>query len=198
MTRELSLQRSELVMQSITLQSKWANRFVSAAIVQGALTGGLTAYLLYQGVFGAPAASRIVAGGGAGTWLTVGYLAYIVLGPIAAAVTALFYQHIEVHLQKPFTGLAKGLGGIHLVLMNIGVVGGTWLMMNAGYRGGELALKLAAADPTLTTRAINTAVHEQVMGGYPPYIAVFIAIALIGAIAGGLGYVIAWRRTIRN
>ena len=90
MTREMSLQKSETVMQSITLQSKWANRFVIAAIIQGALAAALTSYLLYQGVWGFPAASRIVAGGGAGTWLTVGYLVYIVLGPISAAVTALF------------------------------------------------------------------------------------------------------------
>lgn len=190
-----SLQRSEFAMQSITLQSKWANRFVIAAIIQGALTAALTSYLLYQGVFGTPAASRIVAGGGAGTWLTVGYLVYTVLGPIAAAVTALFYQHIEAHLQRPYTGFANWLGWIHLVLMNVGVVGGTWLMMNAGYRGGALTLTLAATG--MSARDVSTAVHEQVMVGYPPYIAVFIAIALVGAIAGGLGYVLAWRRTIR-
>ena len=200
MTREMSLQKSELVMQSMALQSKWANRFVIAAIIQGALAAGLTSYLLYQGLFGVPAASRIVAGvgggqgaGGAGMWLTVGYLVYIVLGPIAAAVTALFYQHIEAHLQKPYNGFTNWLAWIHLVLMNVGVVGGTWLMMNAGYRGGAAALSVAIGG--LGWNAAQ--VHENIMVVYPTYIAVFIAIALVGAIAGGLGYVISWRRTLK-
>ena len=196
MTREMSLQKSETVMQSITLQSKWANRFVIAAIIQGALAAALTSYLLYQGVWGFPAASRIVAGGGAGTWLTVGYLVYIVLGPIATAVTALFYQHLEAHLHKLYTGLTNILAWIHLVLMNVGVVGGTWLMMNAGYRGGAAAMSVAQGG--LGWSGANAGlVHSEIMVFYPPYIAVFIAIALVGAIAGGLGYVIAWRRTLK-
>lgn len=196
MTREVSLEKSEIVMQSITLQSKWANRFVIAAIIQGALAAALTSYLLYQGVFGFPAASRIVAAGGAGTWLTVGYLVYIVLGPIAAAVTALFYQHIEAHLHKPYTGLTNVLAWIHLVLMNVGVVGGTWLMMNAGYRGGAAAMPVAQGGLGWTGANAGL-VHSEIMVFYPPYIAVFIAIALVGAIAGGLGYVISWRRTLK-
>src|SRR3990172_8511856 len=135
MSSESSLKRSEVELREISLhKSKWANRFVMAAIIQGALSAVLTAYLLYQGVWGVPAASRIVAGGGAGTWLTVGYLAFILLGPIAAAVTALFYQHIEATLEKPYAGLRNLLAWGHIVLMNVGVIGATWLMMNAGYR----------------------------------------------------------------
>ncbi len=193
MSREVSLQKSGIVMQQLLLQSKWANRFVIAAIIQGLLTAALTTYLLYEGVYGTPAASRIVAAGGAGTWLTVGYLVYIVLGPIAVAVTALFYQHIEAHLAKPYTGFSRGLAWIHLVLMNIGVVGATWLMMSAGYRGGAAALPAAVGG--LGWNPLQ--VHTDIMQYYPPYIAVFIAIALVGAIAGGLGYVIAWRHTLK-
>jgi len=194
MSRETSLQRSELALREISLhKSKWANRFVMAAIIQGALSAALTSYLLYEGVWGTPAASRIVAGGGAGTWLTVGYLAFILLGPIAAAVTALFYQHIEATLEKPYTGLRNLLAWGHIVLMNVGVVGATWLMMNAGYRGGAAALSTAVGGLGWT----SAQVHTDIMGGYPVYIAPFIALALVGALAGGLGYVLAWRRTIR-
>ncbi len=174
-------------------KSKWENRFVIAAIVQGALAALLTTYLLYQGVYGAPAASRIVAGGGAGTWLTVGYLIFILLGPIAAAVTALFYQHIEVTLGKTYGGLTSAMAWIHLVLMNVGVVGATWLMMNAGYRGGAAALSTAVGGLGWTPAQV----HANIMEGYPAYIAPFIALALVGAIAGGLGYVLAWNRTIK-
>ncbi len=194
MSRETSLQKSELALREISLhKSKWANRFVMAAIIQGAFSAVLTAYLLYQGVWGVPAASRIVAGGGAGNWLTVGYLVYIPLGPIAAAVTALFYQHIEATLEKPYTGLSNLLAWGHIVLMNVGVVGATWLMMNAGYRGGAAALPTSIGGLGWNAGQV----HTNIMGGYPVYIAPFIALALVGALAGGLGYVLAWRHTIR-
>lgn len=197
MRSEAGNQRGELAFVSLR-KSKWANRFVMTAIIQGALAAALTSYLLYEGVWGTPAASRIVAGGGAGTWLTVVYLVYVPLGPIAAAVTALFYQHIEATLQKSYTAWTNLLAWGHIVLMNVGVVGATWLMMNAGYRGGALALTLAANNPAMSARDISTAVHEQVMVSYPPYIAVFIGIALLGAMSGGVGYILAWRRTVRT
>ncbi len=171
--------------------SKWANRFISAAIIQGALAAGLTAYLLFEGIFGAPAASRIVAGGGAGTWLTVGYLGYLIFGLLAVAVTALFYRHIEVDLGKPYRGLTNLLAWGHLILLNVGVVGATWLMMHAGYRGGAAGLSTSVGGLGWNFGQI----HEQIMSVYPPYIAGFIAVALVGALMGGLGYVLAWVRS---
>ncbi len=194
MSRETSLQKSELVARQFSYQaSKWANRFMIAAVMQGALAAALTSYLLYEGVFGHPEASRIVAAGGAGTWLTVGYLVYIPLGPIAAAVTALFYRHLETHLQKPYGKWTGSLAWLHLVLMNLGVVGATWLMMNAGYRGGAAAMSTASGGLGWNPGQV----HSNIMVFYPPYIAAFVAIALVGAILGGFGYVVVWRRSIQ-
>src|SRR5438128_10277493 len=99
-------------------------------IVQGALAAGVTSYLLYDAVYGSPGPARIVAGGSAGTWLTVGYLGYILLGPLAAAVTALFYQHLAVNLSPPYKGWPNVLAWLHLVLMNVAVGGETWLILN--------------------------------------------------------------------
>src|SRR5579864_82299 len=79
--------------------SRWANRWIIAAIAQGALAAGATAFLLYDSQYGNPGAAKIVAGGGAGTWLTVGFLGFIIFGPLAAAVTSLFYQHLESNLR---------------------------------------------------------------------------------------------------
>ncbi len=183
---------------SMERKSKWANRFMVAAIIQGALAAALTSYLLYEGVYGTPAASRIVANlggaGNAGIWLTVGYLVYLPLGPIATAVTALFYRHIEAHLQKPYTGWADLLAWVHLAFMNVGVVGATWLMMNAGYRGGAAALPTSQGGLGWNAGQI----HTYIMEGYPSYIAPFVALALVGAIFGGLGYVVTWRRSIKT
>ncbi len=168
--------------------SKWANRWILAAIVQGALLVGLTAYLLYQGVYGTPAASRIVAGGGAGTWLTVGYVGYVMLGVLAVAVTALFYRHIELDLGKPYGRLPSLFAWVHLFFTNVGVTVSTWLMMNAGYRGGAAALPTSVGGLGWTAFQV----HTEIMQYYPPYIAVFMAIGLGGAVAGGVGYVLAW------
>ena len=198
MSRETTQQSTELVTRIATLQkSKWADRFIVAAIIQGALAAGLTSYLLYQGVYGTPVASRIIANmggaGNGGVWLTVGYLAYIPLGPIAAAVTALFYRQLEGQMRKPYTGKVGILAWLHIVLMNAGVVGDTWLMMNAGYRAGVAALPTSSGGLGWTSLQI----HTNIMGSYPPYIAAFFAIAILGAIAGGLGYVIVWRRPVK-
>ena len=183
---------------SVSPTSKWANRFIIAAIIQGALAAGVTSWLLYDAVYGNPGPARIVAGGSAGTWLTVGYLGYIILGPLAAAVTALFYQHLEVDLRTPFKGWPNLLAWIHIVLMNVGVVGATWLMMNGGYRGGALAISLSQQTPPLSVGQILGQVHVQVLSGYPAMIAPFAALAILGAFAGGLGYVVIWRRALKR
>ena len=176
--------------------SRWANRFIIAAIVQGGLAAGLTGYLLASGIgwLGGVAASKIVAGGGAGTWLTVGWVTYIMLGPIAVAVTALFYHHFETDLQTPYTGWTRLAAWAHILLMNIGVVGATWLMMNAGSLGGSAAQPVSQGGLGWT----GLQVHENIMQYYPPYIAAFIAIAIAGAFLGGLGYVIIWRRSLKT
>ena len=181
-----------------TQSSKWANRFIVAAIIQGALAAGVTAYLLYDSQYGSPGPARIVAGGSAGTWLAMGYLAFIMFGPLAAAVTSLFYQHIEVNLGAPYKGSANILAWLHLFLMNVGVVGGTFIMMNGGYRAGALTISLEAANPTMSIGQILGQVHVQVLGGLPPYIAAFAALAILGAFAGGIGYLMAWRRSMKT
>ncbi|HVH15100.1 MAG TPA: hypothetical protein VNA15_05210 [Candidatus Angelobacter sp.] len=176
---------------SLTPWSRWANRFIVAAIVQGALAVGVSAYLLYDATYDTPGAARIVASGGPGTWLTAGYLGFIMLGPLAAAVTSLFYQHLEAHLRAPYSGFSNVLAWLHIILLNVGVVGATFIMMNGGWRGGALALTLSPNNPS----AAYGQVHEQVLGGLPSYIAWFSAIAILGAVAGGLGYVVAWKRS---
>jgi hypothetical protein len=179
--------------------SKWANRFVIAAIIQGALAAGATAFLLYDSQYGTPGAAKIVAGGGAGNWLTVGYLGFIIFGPLAAAVTSLFYQHLESHLRAPYTGVSNAFAWLHLVLMNVGVTGATWLMWIGGWRavnfisttGASAFCKANATDPSCS-------VHVQILGPLVTPIGAFALVALIGAFAGGLGYVAAWRRAPRQ
>lgn len=168
-------------------RSKWASRFILAAVIQGALAIGLTGFLLYQGVFGAPAASRIVAGGGAGTWLVVGYFGYLVLGVAATAAMGLFYWYLETVLRRPYGNGSRILAWLHLALWNVGVLGGTWLMMNAGYAGGAAAQPVAVGGLGWTAAQVHT-----IMSAYPMWIAGFLAVAVAGAAFGLIGHAVAW------
>ena len=169
--------------------SKWANRFVIAAIIQGALAAAATAFLLYDSQYGTPGAAKIVAGGGAGNWLTVGYLGFIIFGPLAAAVTSLFYQHLESNLRAPYTGISNVFAWLHLVLMNVGVTGATWLMWIGGWRAVNFISTMGASafcTATATKNDPSCSVHVQVLG------------PLVTPFAGGIGYLMAWRRSMRS
>ncbi|HEV8596054.1 MAG TPA: hypothetical protein VGR51_11070 [Thermoplasmata archaeon] len=179
--------------EEVAQKNVWANRFVVAAIVEGLLAVVLTGYLLYQGIFGVPAASRIVAGGGAGTWLTVGYFVFIIMGPIGMAMAAGMFRQLESHMHRTARGWQNFILWPALLLYNVGVVGGTWLMMHAGYRGGAAALPVNYGG--LGWSGANAGlVHTQIMQFYPPYIAAFLAAALLGAFLGLVGYVLVWAR----
>ncbi len=166
-----------------SLTGQWAGRFIWAAVVQGALASFWTLFIVSP--FTVPAASRVIAGGGAGTWLFVGYSLYLVIGVVAVAVTAVFYMYIERILGKVYTGVAKYLAWTHLVLMNAGVAGATWLMMTAGYLGGSAGLPTNVGGGGLDPGKIH-----EVIAAFPEPIFYFVLLAIAGVMAGGLGYLI--------
>lgn len=168
--------------------SKWANRFIWAAVAQGACALAWT--MLIIAPFVTPPISRIIAGGSAGTWFFVGYITYLVVGVIGVAVTSLFYHHIEVNLRKPFKGLGNILAGIHFILMNVGVAGATWLLMIAGYTGGKALQPTQLGGLGFT----NPGQVHPLIAGYVEPIGYFIIALGVGVLAGGLGYVLTYLR----
>jgi len=179
--------------EAVKQPGKWAKRLILAAIVQTLLAVIVTGYLLYQGVYGRPAASRIVANGSAGMWLTVGFFAFVIFGPITMALAAGQFRQLESHLGRIATRWKSYLLWLALVLYNVGIVGGTWLMMHAGYRGGAAQLPVTSGGLGWTGAQAGL-VHSQIMGVYPPYIAAFLAAALAGAFLGLVGYLLVWMR----
>ena len=169
-------------------ESVWARRFVGAAIVQGALAFGLFVVLLYLGLFGArnEQPSRIVAGGSVGTWLLVGFTGYLIIGVLAVGLSALFYHYIEVVQGSKYTGLNQGLAWAHLVLLNVGALGASWLMMLAGFIGGSHLLSSQTPPP-----AVYGEVHARIEYLIGP-IAGFMATGALGVLLGGIGYVRGW------
>jgi hypothetical protein len=171
--------------------SEMAALFLYAAMVQGAIAALVT----FLGAFGDQiglfpvAASRVIAGGEAGTWFTVGYVVYLVVGVVAMAVTSLFYFFIESMQGMPYKGVAKGLAWVHLIFGNIGVAGAALLTMVGGYLGG------AAMQPkNFGGQGWSTGqVHVNILQYYTNPIAAFLLIALIGFALGGLGYLLTLR-----
>jgi len=171
--------------------SKLAQLFLYAAIIQGAIA----AFITFLGAFGDQlglypvAVARVIASGEAGTWFIMGYVMYIIVGVVAMAVTAIFYFFIETIQGKVYKGTAKALGWTHLILGNVGVAGTAILAMVGGYLGG------AAMQPTQFGGMAYTTgqVHVHILQFYQQPVAGFLALALIGFVAGGLGYILALR-----
>ncbi len=172
-------------------QGKWAARFIWASVVQGLLAVVVTVLIIDpttilngSGLY--YSASRVIAGGGGGTWLFAGYISYLVVGVLATAITALFYFYIEGVQGKVYNGISSYLAWGHLVFMNVGVVGSMFLMMRGGYLAGWAAAATTAGGGGLTAGQI----HEQILGWLPVPIGAFILLAALGALLGGLGFII--------
>ncbi|HKT21552.1 MAG TPA: hypothetical protein VJR06_02870 [Nitrososphaerales archaeon] len=172
------------------IQGKWAGRFIWAAVVQGLIAAVVTVLILdpLQYITGnadyySPA--KVIAGNGAGTWLFTGYISYLVVGVVAVAVTAMFYFYIEGILGKVYAGFASYLAWAHLILMNVGVAGSMLLMMYGGFLAGWGAAPASSGGGGLTSLQI----HEQILGQLTDPIGGLILLAVLGALLGGLGYI---------
>ncbi len=172
-------------------QGKWAGRFIWAAVFQGLLATIITLlaldpiqYLTGTASYYSPA--RVIAGGSGGTWFFTGLISFIVVGVIATAVTAIFYFYIEGILGKPYKGLTNYLAWAHLILMNVGITGGTFLMMWGGYIAGWAAAPTAAGGAGFNPGQV----HALILGWTPQPIGAFLLVAAIGALLGGLGYLL--------
>src|SRR5947209_14120339 len=111
-------------------RSRWASRFIGGTFILGGIAWAIIAALVLGNVLAGlgnftlgPASSRIVAGGGAGSWFTMGILAYGLVAIGGLGLTALFYQHIEGGLGSSLAGWKSIGAGIHLLLGGLGSAG---------------------------------------------------------------------------
>lgn len=172
----------------------WTKRFMVAAVIQGAVVVGLTFFLvLGQISYLKPEISRVMAAGGAGTWLTFGYVMYIIVGVIGVAVSALFYHYLEGMMSRQLTRSAGVLAWIHLILMNFGAAAAMGMLMYAGYVGGAAMLPESVGG-----KGLNAAEAHEVLGSFTEPISLAILIILVGVMAGGLSFVITYMRHNRG
>ncbi len=168
--------------------SKWSNRFIWAAIIQG-LAGTLLTIPIVDPYL-SPPVSKVIAGGSAGTWFLVGYVMYIMIGVIAVGLTALFYYHFEVSMAKPYRGISNVMAWIHLFLMNVGAAAATYLLMYGGYVAGAGMLPTSEGGQGWT----SLQAHVNVLAALVNPTGYAIIIAGIGVLAGGLGFAINYFR----
>jgi hypothetical protein len=169
----------------------WTNRFICAAIIQGAIIVGLTIFLVFSQIsYLKPEISRVIAAGGAGTWFTFGYIMYVVVGVIGVAVSALFYYYLEKILAKPYNKrLTKLLAWTHLLLMNLGTTSAMGMLMYAGYIGGAAML-----PQNVGGKGFNGAQAHEILAPFIEPISFAIMILLLGIILGGLGFLLTYNR----
>jgi hypothetical protein len=168
-------------------KTKWGNRFIIAAIIQGGIITGMALatvalQLLTTDVDIIEFLSLSFEG--PAKWFFIGIILYLIL-IVAIATTAVFYNHLEINLKRKFSRLSNILASIHLLGMNIGGAGTTLLMIFAGLAGsGVLSLfiqgKLGNQD-------------EAILTSFIPPIAIFIVILSVGVICGGIAYLMAYR-----
>jgi heme/copper-type cytochrome/quinol oxidase subunit 1 len=181
-------------MYSEKYESIWTRRFINAAIIQGAIIVGLTVFLvLGQISVLKPEVSRVIAAGGAGTWFTFGYLMYVIVGVIGVAVSALFYYYLEKVMGIDYSRsiIAKIMAWIHLLLMNIGAAGVMGLLMYVGYVGGAATLPKIVGGGGL-----NAAQAHEIIGPFVEPISAAILVLVTGVLAGGIGFLLMYRKKI--
>jgi hypothetical protein len=167
--------------------TKWGNRFIIAAIIQG---GIVTAMALITVAFQLLTTDidliefLSLSFEGPAKWFFIGIILYLIL-IVAIAVTAVFYNHLEINLKRKFSRISNALAWIHLFGMNIGGAGTTILMIFAGLAGsGVLSLFI---EGKLGNEDI------AIMNSFIPFIAFFIMVLSIGVICGGVAYLMTYR-----
>ena len=165
--------------------SKWSARFIVAAIVQGAIITGLTlffvgAQVLISGINIIQFLSLSFEG--PAKWFFLGYIFYLSL-VVAIAVTAVFYQHLEVNMSRRISGFRSVVAWIHLIGMNATTI----TMIFAGLAGSGIISVILAGGSAQSMQ--NVQPNLTVLDRFVMPIAALAGLLSIGVIAGGIGFV---------
>jgi hypothetical protein len=165
-----------------------------AAIIQGSIITGITlffvgAQVLISGINIIQFLSLSFEG--PAKWFFLGYIFYLIL-VVAIAVTAVFYNHLEVNMKKGISGARSVLAWIHLFGMNIGGAATTITMIFAGLAGTGIIGVILSGGSTQSMEDLqpNLTIMEQ----FVIPIAVLAGMLSIGVLAGGLTFVSSYFR----
>jgi hypothetical protein len=106
---------------------------------------------------------------------------------VAIAVTAVFYNHLEVGMGRQIKGFRSVLAWMHFIGMNVGGAATTIAMIFAGLAGSGILGVIMGRSDSLQP---NVAIMDQ----FVPIIATFTGLLSIGVLAGGLAYIATYLR----
>ena len=165
---------------------KWVDRFIIAAIIQGAIITIMALVIVGLQVMNTDVniiQYLSISFEGTAKWFFLGIIFHLII-IVAVAVTALFYSHLEITLQKMFSRKSHILATIHLLGMNIGGAGAMMTMTFAGLAGTGLL--------TIFTEGNLGPKDLSIMDSFIEPIGAFIAFLAIGVLCGGLGFILAY------
>ena len=164
---------------SLHSNNVWFKYFSITAVLNGFIAIAMTAPVLVSGsiIPGVPELqmSKVIAGGGAGTWLTVGYFLFLIVGVCVVFLCGAAYYLIGQALGRDV--YSGKLAGAQLVMMEAGALVALGLLYYAGFVAGRMFIEKIPAEQ----------VHPFLANFIDP-IGVFIAIGLLGALIGGVNY----------
>lgn len=172
---------------------RWAGRWMWAAVIQGAIVAAITLLIVEPlSIFNINwyfSPSKVIAGGGGGTWMFTGYVLYLLVGVVAVAGTAMMYFYIEGIRGKVYHGLSNYLAWGQYVLMNVGVAGAMILMIWGGYMAGYTGAAVSSGGLGYTSGQI----HVNYLGQLVEPIGALVILATLGAVLGGVGFLLRTR-----
>ena len=169
-------------------KSRWGNRFIIAAIIQGGIITALALIIVgIQVTFTQINIMQFLSLSfeGPAKWFFLGTIFYLIL-VVAIAVSAVFYIHLEINLNKTFSGAMRILPWIHIIGMNVGGAGATMLMILVGLAGSGVLSVFSEGKLGKENIAI--------IDSFVPPIGSFIGVLAIGVICGGIGYILAYTK----
>jgi hypothetical protein len=182
-------------------KSRWASRFIGATFILGGVAWAIIAVLVLGNVLAGignyalgPASSRIVAGGGAGSWFTMGLLSYLLIGVAGIGMSALFYGHVESTLGSPLRGWRNIAAWIHLAVGGIAAAAASLLMTWGGFQAGAALLPTTSGGGGQDTAYV----HANILNPIVVPLAVLMGVALLGYLVGGIGLLSAWMAARRE
>jgi hypothetical protein len=179
--------------------SIWGNRFIIAAIIQGAIITGLTLLIVAIHLSFSSTINMIqylsLSFEGPAKWFFLGYIFYMIL-VVAIAVTAVFYNHLEINMGKKIRRSRAVLAWIHLIGMNVGGTAITLTMIFAGLAGSGILDVITSGGGVSAVNKLMP--NNAIMVQFIPPIASFAAILSIGVIAGGVTYIATYLQKNRS
>jgi len=110
--------------------NRWSRLWLYSSLFHGAVAALLTLLIVVPAL----EIPRIISGGGAGTWFTIGYIMYLLGGPLGSIGFSVLYAGVGTG----GSALNSRLGWLHLTLTNLGVMSACYQLIYGGYIAGYM------------------------------------------------------------